>query len=351
MYEHITYEDILQRMLDKVPSIIDKREGSIIYDALAPCAIELQLMYIELDVILSETFGDSASREYLIRRATERGLTPTDATYAILKGVFNKDIEIGARFSCGDLNYITVEKIADKEYKVQCEVLGIVGNKNFGDLIPIDYIDGLTSAQLIELLIPGEEEEDTEEFRNRYFESFDVKAYGGNVADYREKTNGIAGVGSTKVTPIWDGGGTVLLTILDSEYNQASDTLISIVQEELDPTMDGNGIGVAPIGHIVTVNTAMEIEINVSTAISFQEGYSFNEQKQKIEDVIGAYFLELRQSWATQSAIVIRISQLETRVMDVEGVVDISNTKLNSTVSNLVLTQYEIPTMGGVTNG
>ena len=50
-YEDITYEVILQRMLDKVSDNMDKREGSIIDDALAPAAVELQLMYIELDTI------------------------------------------------------------------------------------------------------------------------------------------------------------------------------------------------------------------------------------------------------------------------------------------------------------
>ena len=54
-YEDITYEVILQRMLDRVPNNMDKREGSIIFDALAPAAVELQLMYIELDTILKET--------------------------------------------------------------------------------------------------------------------------------------------------------------------------------------------------------------------------------------------------------------------------------------------------------
>ncbi len=56
MYENITYEVILQRMLDRVPNNIDKREGSIIYNALAPAAVELQNMYIEFDAILNEAF-------------------------------------------------------------------------------------------------------------------------------------------------------------------------------------------------------------------------------------------------------------------------------------------------------
>ena len=34
----MTYEELLQAMLDRVPSDVDKREGSVIYDALAPCA-------------------------------------------------------------------------------------------------------------------------------------------------------------------------------------------------------------------------------------------------------------------------------------------------------------------------
>ena len=59
--------------------------------------------------------------------------------------------------------------------------------------------------------------------RQRYFDSFDSKAYGGNVDDYLNKTNSLPGVGSTKVTPVWNGGGTVLLTILNSEYGKASD--------------------------------------------------------------------------------------------------------------------------------
>lgn len=64
MYEEVTYEEILERMLERVPDDMDKREGSLIYDALAPAAIELQIMYIELDVILKETFADNASREF-----------------------------------------------------------------------------------------------------------------------------------------------------------------------------------------------------------------------------------------------------------------------------------------------
>lgn len=350
-YEDITYEVILQRMLDKISSNMDKREGSIIYDALAPAAIELQLMYIELDTILKETFADTASRENLVKRAAERGIIPDEATYAIVKGVFTPtslQIPIGSRFSCNELNYEVIEKITDGEYQLKCENVGVEGNANFGDLIPIEYIQGLETAELTDLLIPGEDEEDVESLRSRYFDSFDTTAFGGNQKDYIEKTNSIIGVGSTKVTPVWNGGGTVLLTILNSEFNKASTTLIEKVQEEIDPTQDGSGIGIAPIGHIVTVNTATEINVNVKTTFTFDEGYTFNSLKTQIEDVIKNYLLEIRKDWANQTNSVVRVSQIETRILQIDGILDVTNTTINNSTSNLILTKYEIPVMGGV---
>jgi uncharacterized phage protein gp47/JayE len=350
-YEDITYEVILQRMLDRVPSNMDKREGSIIYDALAPAAVELQLMYIELDTILNETFADTATRDYLVKRAAERGITPDEATYAVLKGIFTPtslEIPIGSRFSCNELNYKVISKIADGEYQLECETLGVDGNANFGDLIPIDYIQGLETAELTDLLIPGENEEDVESLRTRYFDSFDTKPYGGNKKDYIQKTNAIAGVGSTKVTPVWNGGGTVLLTILNSEFKKASNALIQTVQNEIDPNQNGDGAGIAPIGHVVTVRTADEVTVNVKATFTFDDGYNFNSLKTEIQNAIESYLLEIRKDWANQTNSVVRISQIETKILQIQGILDIANTKINNSSSNLTLTEYQIPMIGGV---
>lgn len=352
MYEHITFEVIMERMLNRVSNNFNKREGSIIYDALAPAAVELQLMYIEFDIILQETFGDTASREFLIRRAKERGIEPYPSTYAILKGEFTPiDINIpnGTRFSLNDLNYYVKSKIEDGVYQLECETIGIQGNQYFGDMIPIDYIDRLETAKITEILIPGEDEEDTESIRTRYFSSFDTKPYGGNKKDYIEKTNSIPGVGSTKVTPIWNGGGTVKLTILNSEFDKASSTLIDKVQMDIDPTQDGQGLGIAPIGHIVTVDTAEEVTVNISSNITFDDGYSFNSLKPQIELIISEYLLELRKDWANQTSTIVRLAQIDTKILGIQGVVDIANTRINGSNTNLILSNYQIPMMGGVT--
>lgn len=370
MYENVTYETLLARMLDQIPADIDKREGSIIYDALASAAIELQVMYIELDAILTETYAITASRDFLILRALERGLSPYEPSNAILKGKFDIEIPIGSTFSLNNLIYECIEPITDDietdietdievenqdtpyySYQMKCTTTGVDGNKNFGNLIPVSYINGLTYATLVELLIPGEDEEDTESFRTRYLDSFDVKAYGGNIEDYKQKTNSISGVGSTKVTPVWNGGGTVLLTILDSEFNIATNYLIEYVQDIIDPTGDSTGVGIAPIGHIVTVETAEEVPISVTLNIVFKSGYSFEMVKEQIKEIISSYLAELRQTWAEEDGLTIRIIQIEAQILNITGVIDILGTTLNGSDTNIVLGTYEIPVLGGVTDG
>ena len=350
MYEGITYELILQRMIDRVlaqnPNI-DTREGSIIYNALAPAAVELQNMYIQLDTILNESFADTQTRDYLIKRCAERGIIPEPATKAILKGEFNIDVPIGSRFSLDMLNYIVIEKISDGIFKLECETPGSEGNQQFGTLIPIDYIEGLTSAELTELLIPGEDEEETEAFRKRYFDSLNAEAFGGNIKDYKEKVNALPGVGGVKVYPIWNGGGTVRLAIVASDYSVPTPDLIEVVQTAVDPTENqGKGVGFAPIGHVVTVTGVTSVTVDIEAEITYQDGWSWNDVKPYAEAAVDSYFKELSQAWADNDFLIVRISQIETRFLDLPGIVDIANTTLNGIAANLILGADEIPVRG-----
>lgn len=352
MFEAITFEVILQRMLDRIPNNIDKREGSIIYDALAPAAVELQNMYIDLDVILQETFADTSSRTYLIKRASERGLSPYSATYAVLKGVFNINVPIGSRFSLDEYNYTVTEKIEDNVFKLQCETIGVEGNRHFGTLIPIEYIRGLESAEITELLIPGENEEDTEEFRQRYFDSLDPQSFGGNIADYKQKVKSIQGVGGVKVYPVWNGGGTVRLCILDSEYNKPTQELIDLVQTTIDPEQNqGEGVGLAPVGHIVTITGVEETTVNVELNITFQNGGTWENTKTRIEEVINNYLLELNKTWEDNSNLIVRILFIESRLIEeIPEILDLTETKINGLEKNLTLGADNIAVLGVVSS-
>lgn len=355
MYTEQTYETILSRMLARVPATIDKREGSIIYDALAPAAAELAQMYIELDINSNLSYADTASGEYLARRTAERGIVRRPATKALRKGVFTGadsapfNPPIGSRFTSESLYYVVKEVIGAGQCQLECETAGQMGNEHFGTLLPVTYIAGLSTAELTDILIPGEAEETDELLRQRYFQSLESQAYGGNIADYQEKTNALTGVGGTKVFPAWNGGGTVKLVIIASDFSKPSTTLIGEVQSAIDPQSNqGEGVGLAPIGHIVTVESVAEVSTDIETQISFQNDYGWQDVQSAVKNVIGEYLQELRSQWASNTSLIVRISQIETRVLNVPGVLDIQNTKINGTAQNFALADTEIPVLGEV---
>lgn len=392
---NVTYDEILERMIARVPDKFDKREGSVIFDALSPVAVEVQNSYIELNRLIAESYADSASREYLILRCKERGIAPYEATNAVLKGKFTPaDIDVvGKRFNIGSVNYVVTEKIAEGEYKVECESSGIIGNRYMGTMIPIEYIEGLETAEITEVLIPGEDAEDAESLRKRYFGSFNIRAFGGNRADYIEKVSAVAGVGGVKVTRVWNAdirpaelvpaesvlawiesnsgsfpddvqvwltkitaaatsgkltvGGCVLVTVLDSEYNTASAALVERVKETLDPAENtGEGMGVLPIGHVVTVQSTEGVEVSITANITFDEGFGWDNLGSAIENAVSEYLLELRKSWQNTGSIVVRISQIETHILGIKGIIDITDTALNGEPANLALGAYEVPVFG-----
>ena len=351
MFEAMTYQNIMRRMLSRVPDGIDKREGSVIWDALAPAALELEMGYITLEYALMQGFADTAEREYLIRKCAERAITPLPATPALLRGLFlPEDIDVrGKRFSLGELNFEAQEPEGEGLWRVRCETAGAEGHRHLGNLIPIEYVPGLEAAKLTEVLIPGEDEEDTEALRKRYFDSFGIRGMGGNVREYMDVIAPLPGVGGVRITRRKRGERRFRATIIDSEFGAASDALIQSVQAVVDPLGDEMGEGLAAIGHVVTVDTAPEVAVDVAAQVEFLSGYTGDLMRGELEAVIAAYLLELRKGWGDGAAgepIAVRRSQIETRLLAVEGVLDVRNLRLNGAEDNLLVTDDGIPVMG-----
>lgn len=402
MFESQTYEIILDRMLRKALETnpnLDSREGSLLWLGQAPAGVELQNLYIGLDTVLKETFADTASRPYLIQRAGERGLSPNPATAAVLKLTTTPTtlkLNMGERFSIGELNYSITKEVGPGVYEITCETPGEAGNDYGGTVIPIEYVEGLETCTVSALLIPGEDEEDTELFRQRYFNSLNLQAFGGNRADYLEKVNKIPGVGGVKVYRAWNSdiapatlippeeaeawldslpplspniavwlqtvfqagknklltvGGTVKLVIIDSTFSPPSSTLVDTVQTAIDPTQNaGEGVGIAPIGHVVNVFPVAGETINLTFSLYYQREWGWDDVRPYVEEAVTGYFTELAKSWAdTPTPLIIRISQLESRLINVSGILDVAYTTINGKAENYTLPADSIPLLGAMT--
>ena len=362
IFDDNTFENVLERNLDRIPDEFDKREGSVIYDAIAPMAIEISLLYSYLDFLFKNAFGDTANRYWLIERAKERGIEPYKATKAVIIGRFDAKLNIGDRFFIDDI-YYTVSKLQKEEkelffYELICNEEGSIGNIEGGKLTPTRTIRNLNLAEIYKLAILGEDYEDTEDFRERYFETIKSIAYGGNIDDYRKKVKAIDGVGLVKVIPVWNGGGTVKLIITDSEFKEPTSELISKVQEIIDPIpFHQKGVGVAPIGHYVTVVGAKSKKINITCEILKSRDSNLEGIKREIEKDVEEYFKTQRKKWATYEKVDsniyvendIRLAKITSIVLNVADVIDYETIKFTDTDKKIFgLSEEELPVLGDV---
>ena len=364
------YDYWLNLMLDNVPNDIDKREGSIIYDAVAPAAMVSAQQSLSLANIIRETYIKTAQGEFLDYRAIEHGTSRYEATNAEVKAKFNDDdgnpvnVEVGDRFANiaeAPIFYTVIKANDDGTAEMQAEESGTSANSYIGQVLPVTPNDNLAWAEIIEITIPARDEENDEHLRARLLNTNSWVAYGGNVADYLDMTSKISDVGATQVYPVWNGAGTVKLVILNNDLMPASQTLIKKVKEEIDPEdNETQGYGLAPIDHQVTVVAPETFEVNITMNVTIAENANIDTIRTNIKASLEELFKSLRKDWSTIDSVTGRgykltvyRSKILSRVMTLEGVTNATMPQLNGKDEDLQLvftnTTSQLPVLGEVT--
>ena len=354
-YEQRGYEFWLDEMLTKVPENIDKREGSVIYDGLAPAAMLMALQSQNMATIIRETYIKTASGEFLDYRAVEHGIQRYAATNTVVKAKFEdyehkplNNVVVGDRFaSIGETPiFYTVTKINDDlTGELTAETPGSGANGYIGQILPVTPNDRVNWAEILEVTIPARDEETDEHLRKRLLNTNSWVAYGGNVADYLDMISKINDVGAAQVYPTWAGPGTVKLVIVGNDYRPASAELIRKVKEQIDPEdKTTEGLGLAPIDHRVTVVAPEMLTVSVKSNITLLSESSKATVESGVKQALDDYFKELRQKWneinqATGRgySLVVYRSQILSKIMTVEGIANASLPLLNDKDSDVIL--------------
>ena len=370
-----TREAIQKEMLDQVDPGMDTREGSMIQTAIGPVAWYLEGVYMILKQIQDNAYPATAVGDSLDKIVQTRGLTRKLATAAVRKGTFNSVVPSGSEFKTingvDSQVFVTREKLSESGmeyvYAMQCKNAGTSGNNYSGNLIPITPVEGLTSAVLGDIIIAGTEEETDEALRSRFYETFDVAAFGGNISSYKNEILSIEGVGAVQVYPAWKGGGTVLCSILGDDLRPALPATVQKVQNIICPPEDGgsvpsaDGYGIAPIGAAVTITTGTALTLNITCDIDFVETMpnGVEAYKNQIRQKIQEYLDTLCKAWgdAIKShqityAVTVYASRIIYSILTIQDVVNVSNVKINGVSGDLKLTEtsalQQVPVLGTV---
>ncbi|MFR9296348.1 MAG: baseplate assembly protein, partial [Aedoeadaptatus pacaensis] len=99
----------------------------------------------------------------------------------------------------------------------------------------------------------------------------------------------------------------------------------------------------------LTVTGAVRIPIKVKT--TYEKAVSADKSviEGKIQSKINRYMEELAEKWWESTATIIRISRIESLILEVDGVIDVKNTSINGQEENLQLSDEASPALEEVT--
>ena len=335
-------------MLAEFDYNIDKRQGSIVYDMQSPAAIELELAYIELELLLDKGFADTAYGEYLDRRVGEMNVKRKDAVKAIgqvtFTGTDGSTIPKGSRVSTDSIDaiyFVTLEDavISNGTATVHAEAMvgGFQGNVTAGAirLVIGDYV-GITKVTNSSAFVGGVDTESDEALLQRYLDRTGKPATSGNVYHYMQWAKEVAGILDAKVYPVWNGNGTVKVVLLSSNMTAPTPEKVTEVVDHIEANR--------PIGATVTVEAAQEVPINVSAAIVLDEGYESDAIKTQIETNLRDYLKLL-----AFSDPIVRYARIGTAILGIEGVLDYTDLTVNGGTENVHIEDGSVAVVGAVT--
>ena len=338
MWENMTYEAILADALSRVPSDVDKREGSVIFDAIAPTCYKLAEYYAQLDNFVNLVLADTAVGEYLDRVADERNLARKPSVAAVRQVTANETITIGSRWAINDTVYDITALISDGLYSATCEAAGSIGNTYTGQLSNIDNVSD-AAVTLGEIITPGEDEETDDALRSRYMSKVQNPGTSGNAAHYKQWALEVSGCGGAKVFPLWNGNGTVKILVVDSDMAIDSSLPEKVYNHIVSP--DDPKLQLNPIGAALTVESPTALIIDTTANVKLDGSQTLVQAQTAFMDELAGY---LKSSvFTTYSVSYAKIGSL---LLSTPGVADYNALTVNGATANITLADTDIPIAG-----
>lgn len=350
------FSDALERLKGYLVSPLSRIEGTFSMFNLRSVAQESALLSNNMEILENNWSLDSASGEYLDTKVKDYGVYRRTASFSVGTVTFGGNdgiiipagtivvaTDYGVQFETRD--DVTISQ-GTATVNAQCIATGLIGNVPAGSVNKLaEQIQGVSGVTNSEGFTGGSEREDDNNLRMRTYFKIRYPSTSGNVYDYQNWATEISGVGAAKVFPLWNGPGTVKVSILDSNGDPASHELIEEVQNHIDPDPQQTGGGQAPVGALVTVSTATPKKINVTAKVEVGVTSDIEKIKEDFTKAIKDYFKEIAYDEKTDSLSVARVGLI---LFGVQGVVDYTNLTINGGTSSVLVGEEEVFQVGVV---
>lgn len=350
-------DEILEEMLDNIPDDYIKSVGTFTYDLTKTYALEGAQLEKNISDIWDFFDIHRLTGEELDKRVFQlQGLSRKPATYSIGELTVNGTgtITIGDIFET--INGVQFKSLESKSIvntgiiKIQAVIPGDISNVGAKTITQMPVtIQGIKSCNNEKATYDGFNAETDESLLSRYDIKVQMPATSGNVYHYMQWAREVAGVGDSKVFPLWNGKNTVKVLLINDLKQIASSELVKKVQDYIDPkgidnSSWGCGYGEAPIGAYCTIESARAKNININITLTKEDGVDIVTLKERIKKNLTSFL----QSIAFKKNYV-SYSLLSNSILETPGVVEWSSLTINDGTSNIQINDEEVAILGEVT--
>jgi len=360
MFEDMTPEKIRKRILARLETDLQTREGSFTNDVIAAAAEEISEVYHSLDALLPAFYVDETSGQYIDKQAGTVGIVRKAGAAArcgiTFTGTDGASIPAGAvYYTASGLAFYLEDTavIRDGEGKgtLTASEAGDAYNIAPGEIVTALRNYGGVSGFTNEAADGGADPETDQALLARYLERMRKPATSGNPWHYQRWAKEVEGVGAARVVSKWNGPGTVKVIVADQDLRPATEAAVAACAAHIEAER--------PIGPEVTVEAAGTLEVTVEVAAVLDGSVSAGSVRAALEEAVGAYLRELAAA-AFGGNVDLQFETMETGdyqilfnriaflLLSIPGVMDYTSLRLNGGGVNLTVPADALPVLTGV---
>ncbi len=330
MFKDRTFEEIRKEVIDSIDNPAAKIEGSYTGDLVSGTVLEISRLYAYMNSLYSAMFPTADSGEYLVKRCSDYGIArkaATHGTFAVtLSTTEAVTLPLGTSFSTSSsgLQFMLTNAVSISPQKtasafVMCRQAGRVSIAT-NDLSLQPAIAGVSVTN--SAATSGTDEETDEELYRRLKLRLSQNPGSGTAADYKRWALEVAGVGYAKVRV--NNEGKIIITIASPSCGSVSSEVLESVRKNIDDKR--------PLGAVVSVKQSLSLVSSITATVKLYNGYDLSSVTSDFEDALKSYVGEVAFDDETDTLTIARLIHF---LMDVEGVQDVIELKLNGSNSNL----------------
>lgn len=344
MFEDMTPESIKKSILDAAGMGLETREGSFLDHLIGPVAVELWKLYQSMNALVPIAYVDESSGEYIDKRCGEYGLTRKPGTRAravmTLSGRAGTAVPKGTGFLTPQgLEFDLAEAVTltggEDAGTVEAAAVGAAYNVGAGELsqmvVTLPGMESWSNAAAT----GGADSETDAALVGRLYDYLQRPATSGNVYHYEQWARAVDGVGAARVTPLWNGPGTVKVLVVGPEMEPVDRSVVTAAAAAIEEAR--------PIGATVSVQSAGGLAINVACAVTVDGSVT----REQVRETLCAKLDEYLKSIAFKQYTLL-YNRVAFLLLDIDGVTDYASLTVNGGTGNVAIGDEEVPVLGEV---